>query len=128
MYGKVKEMVDPEDKNISPFAQLDLIKNVDGVFSKSQPDRRKVSEWNVLYELAQNLSAKEFVSIDEITEGIGSISAIYQIGSVAINEYLDKLDAMGFIRVDRTAGLDMIYKISDITQEIVMKEYYEAHR
>lgn len=128
MYGKVKEMVDPEDKNISPFAQLDLIKNVEGIFSKSQPDRRKVSEWNVLYELAQHLSEKEFVSIDEISEGVGSISAIYQIGSVAINEYLDKLDAMGFIRVDRTAGLDMIYKISDITQEIVMKEYYEAHR
>ena len=59
---------------------------------------------------------------------MGSISAIYQIGSVAINEYLDKLDAMGFIRVDRTAGLDIIYRVSAITQEMVMKEYYEAHR
>ena len=128
MYGKVKEMVDPEDKNISPFAQLDLIKSADGTFSKSQPDRRKVTEWNVLYEVAGYLSEKEFVSIDEISEGAGSISAIYQIGSVAINEYLDKLDAMGFIRVDRTAGLDIIYKVSDMTQEMVMKEYYEAHR
>lgn len=128
MYGKVKEMVDPEDKNISPFAQLDLIKSVDGTFSKSQPDRRKVTEWNVLYELARHLSDKEYVSIDEISDGVGSISAIYQIGSVAINEYLDKLDAMGFIRVDRTAGLDIIYRVSDITQEMVMKEYYEAHR
>ena len=128
MYGQVKEMVDPEDKNISPFAQLDLIKSVDGTFSKSQPDRRKVTEWNVLYELARHLCEKEFVSIDEISEGAGSISAIYQIGSVAINEYLDKLDAMGFIRVDRTAGLDIIYRVSAITQEMVMKEYYEAHR
>lgn len=128
MYGKVKEMIDPEDKNVSPFAQLDLIKSVDGTFSKSQPDRRKVTEWNVLYELARHLNEKEFVSIDEISEGVGSISAVYQIGSVTINEYLDKLDAMGFIRVDRTAGLDIIYKVSNITQEMVMKEYYKAHR
>lgn len=128
MYGKIREIVDPEDKNISPFAQLDLIKNVDGMFSKSQPDRRKVSEWNVLYELSRYLNEKEFISIDDISEGVGSISSIYQIGSVAINEYLDKLDTMGYIRVDRTAGLDIIYKVSDMSQESVMRAYYEAHR
>lgn len=128
MYGKVKEMVDPEEKNISPFAQLDLIKNIEGNYSKSQPDRRKVTEWNVLYEIARHLKEKEFVSIDEMTEGAGSICSIYQIGSVAVNEFLDKLDAMGYIRVDRTAGLDIIYRVSDMTQETVMKEYYEAHR
>ena len=128
MYGKIREMVDPEDKNISPFAQLDLIKNTDGTYSKSQPDRRKVTEWNVLYELARHLSQKEFVSIDEVTEGNGSICSIYQIGSVTVNEYLDKLDTMGYIRVDRTAGLDMIYKVSEMTQGRVLTEYYETHR
>lgn len=128
MYGKVKEMVDPEDKNISPMAQLDLIKSIDNVYTKSHPDRRKVSEWNVLYELARHLSEKDFVSIDEIIEGQGSIRAIYQLGSIAVNEYLDKLDTMGYIRVDRTAGLDMIYKVADLSLETVMKEYYEAHR
>lgn len=128
MYSKVKEMVDPEDKNISPFAQLDLIKNTDGNYTKSQPDRRKVTEWNILYELAGHLCEKDFISIDEVSEGTGSICSIYQIGSMAVNEYLDKLDAMEYIRVDRTAGLDMIYKVSDMTREEVMKAYYEAHR
>lgn len=128
MYGNVKEMLDPEDKNISPLAQLDLLKSVDGVYSKIQPDRRKVSEWNVLCELARHLSDKEFVSIDEISEGIGSIRAIYQMGSVAVNEYLDKLDTMGYIRVDRTAGLDMIYRIKNLSLESVMREYYKTHR
>lgn len=128
MYSKVKEMVDPEDKNISPFAQLDLLKNTEGNYSKVQPDRRKVTEWNVLYELSRHLCSKDFVSIDEISEGINSIGSIYQIGSVAVNEYLDKLDTMGYIRVDRTAGLDIIYKVINITPEMVMKEYYKAHR
>lgn len=128
MYGKAKEIHDPEDKNISPFAQLDLIKSVEGNFTKSQPDRRKISEWNVLYELSRCLSEREFVSIDEITEGTGSICDIYQISSVTVNEYLDKLDTMGYIRVDRTAGLDIIYRVSNMNSELVMKEYYETHR
>lgn len=128
MYGKVKEIHDPEDKNVSPFAQLDLIKNIEGNYTKSQPDRRKISEWNVLYELARHFEEKEFISIDEITDGIGSICAIYQISSVTVNEYLDKLDTMGYIRVDRTAGLDIIYKVSNMNSVSVMKEYYETHR
>lgn len=128
MYGKLKEINDPEDKNVSPFAQLDLIKSMEGNFTKTQPDRRKVTEWNVLYELARCLSDKEFVSIDEMTDGAGSICAIYQISSVAVNEYLDKLETMGYIRVDRTAGLDIIYRVSDMNLESVMKEYYETHR
>lgn len=128
MYGKSKEINDPEDKNVSPFAQLDLIKSIEGNFTKAQPDRRKVTEWNILYELARSLSAKEFISIDEITNGAGSICAIYQISSVAVNEYLDKLETMGYIRVDRTAGLDIVYRVSNMNLGSVMKEYYKTHR
>lgn len=128
MYGKVREITDPEDKNVSPFAQLDLIKNSDGKYSKTQPDRRKISEWILLFELAEKLNNRTYVSIEEISEGVGSVSAIYQINNVMINEYLDRLDAMGFIRVDRTAGLDMIYRVNDLSQEQVIEEYYKTHR
>lgn len=128
MYGKQKEILDPEDKNISPFAQLDLIKNVEGIYTKIQPDRRKISEWNVLYELAGYLKDKEFVSIDKVSEGINSLKSIYHLGTVAVNAYLDKLDAMGYIHVNRTAGLDIIYKEVDISKEWVMREYYQKHR
>ena len=128
MYGKEKEITDPEDKNISPFAQLDLIKNIEGSYSKTQPDRRKISEWNLLFELAEILQDKSYISIDEISDGIGSVASIYQISNVTINEYLDRLDAMGYIRIDRTAGLDMIYRVSELSQENVIQEYYETHR
>lgn len=40
MYSKNKIKSDPEEKNISPFSQLALIKNVDGKYTKKHPDRR----------------------------------------------------------------------------------------
>ncbi|MDD3185031.1 MAG: DUF4007 family protein [Anaerostipes sp.] len=128
MYGKTRGIIDPEDKSSSPFSILDLIKNSDGLYSRITPDRRMLNEWNILYELAIKMQGKEFISIDELSEGIAGIATIYQINSVQINEYLDKLDAMGFIQVNRTAGLDMVYKVRELSQESVMIQYYETHR
>lgn len=128
MYGKGKEIEDPEDKSVSPFVQLKLIKNVEGQYSKSTPDSRFVNEWNVLYELVVMMGEKVNISIEQVLNGECGVSKIYQIKSVVANELLDRLEAMDFIRVDRTAGLDIIYKNRELTPESVMLEYYKKHR
>ncbi|WP_158576425.1 hypothetical protein [Roseburia sp. AF25-25LB] len=44
-----------------------------------------------------------------------------------MNEYLDKLDNYGYIRLNRTAGLDMVYKNEEKNWEPqkVAELYYE---
>ena len=128
MYSNTKEISDPEDKNISPFAELKLLKKVDGRYSKVHADKRLVSEWIVLYELADRLQEKESVSIEELSSGEKGLQCIYQMSIVMINDYLDKLDALGFIHVDRTAGLDMIYKEKEFTTIDVLEDYYKNNR
>ena len=61
-------------------------------------------------------------------EGEESIASVFHLTTTQINELLDKLDSRGYIRVNRTAGLDVIYIETDITPEDVMREYYENHR
>ncbi len=128
MYSKSKEVSDPEDKNISPFTDLKLLKKVDGRYTKTQPDRWVINEWNVLYELAIILDGKSSISIEDAATGDNGIASIYQLSSVMINEYLDKLDAIGYIHVDRTAGLDIIYKSKEFTALDIMEEYYKKNR
>ncbi|MCR5203361.1 MAG: DUF4007 family protein [Lachnospiraceae bacterium] len=128
MYSKDKETDDPEDKNQSPFSQLGLVKYKDGEYIKERPDNRIINEWNVLFELTKKYKKDDSVSINDLIEGEGSIAAIYQITPTYINELLDKLDSRKMIRVNRTAGLDVIYIMTDMTCEEVMKEYYENHR
>ena len=70
----------------------------------------------------------ESVSINDLIEGEESISSLFQLTATHINELLDKLDSRGYIRVNRTAGLDVIYIETDMTPEDVMREYYENHR
>lgn len=126
-YSKGKEVYDPEDKNISPLTQLSLVRMNDRRYSKNKPDRRMISEWIVLYELSLLMKDKRSISIDEVTTGEKSLGAIFNMTVVLSNEFLDKLDARGLIKVDRTAGLDMIYKTTELDPDEIMKEYY-MHR
>lgn len=128
MYGKSKEISDPEDKSNSPLAQLGLIKNIGGKYSKNHPNRKDVSELIVLYELAFLLAEKESIAIDDAINGINGLARIYQISTVTANEILDKLDALEYIRVNRTAGLDVIYKMKDFSAISVVEEYYNKIR
>ncbi len=126
MYSKRKGNDDPEDKNISPFSQLFLIKNTSGKYSKLHPSIKGFSEFIVLYEIALRLSKQETLSIDELINGKYGMNKIYNISGVAVNDYLDKLDAGNYIRVDRTAGLDMIYPIEQLDSNEILKKYYEG--
>lgn len=128
MYSRDKQMVDPEDNNVSPFVQLGLIKRNNEMFVKCHPDYRKVNEWNVLYELSVLMKNCEEVSIDSISAGDRSLGMIYQLSRVDINELLDKLETLGYVRINRTAGLDMVYKKKSISQAEVLEEYYKRHR
>lgn len=128
MYGKTKAKVDPEDKSVSPFAQLGLVNYSYGKYSKSHPDGRIISEWNALYELTFLMADTDSISIDDAVNGEMGLSRIYQITLMTANDLLDKLDALGFIRVNRTAGLDVIYKNNELTPEAIVKAYYQSRQ
>lgn len=128
MYSKDPGIYDPEEKNVSPFVQLGLVKKSDKSYIKTHPDNRIISEWEILYELAVLMDKKDQISIEDALDSEYGILHIYQITDVQANEYLDRLDAMGYIHVDRTAGLDIIYRVKDFSRIDVMREYYNLHR
>lgn len=125
MYSKSKEKTDPEDKYMSPFAQLGLIKNIGGRYLKCHPNRKNFSDMLVLYELMNMLNGTESLSIDEVIYGTNGLSKIYNMTGVMANDYFDRLDAAGYIRVDRTAGLDVIYPVKREEPTKIIEEYYK---
>ncbi len=128
MYSKDKEINDPEEKNQSPFTQLGLVKYRDGEYTKMHPDKRIINEWNVLFELMKENKLGDSLSISNLIEGKESIASIYQLTATFVNELLDKLDSRNLIKVNRTAGLDVIYIETDMKSEDVLEEYYRNHR
>lgn len=124
MYGKNKEKLDPEDKNISPFSQLELIKKNGARYTKKHPNKKIFSEKIVLYELALMMIQKEGISIEDAVFGERGLAKIYNLTGVMANEYFDRLDAANYIRINRTAGLDMIYPVKKLNAIKILEEYY----
>ena len=131
MYSNSKEdNTDPEDKKVSPFAALGLLKQNGMNFSKEQPAQTLIDPLIVLYIIRDKLIEESALSIDEIVEGKNMPGRLLNLSRVLCNEHLDQLANRDYIVVNRTAGLDMIYPqlINDMDQVAILKEHYKSDR
>ena len=129
MYNATDVAEDPEESLSCPMAELGLIKksaNKKGTYIKMPPARELLDKMAVLYVILGNIKeGKESVSIDSLINDANNIGKVFNLDRVLINEYLDQLRVSGFITLNRTAGLDMVYVNTDKIPKDIMREYYE---
>lgn len=117
---------DPEEKRISPFAALGFLSKVDSnTFEKKHPARDLIDPSLILYVIADKIREENVLSIDDIVSGNNMPGKVFYLNRVSINEYLDQLQNKGYIRVNRTAGLDVIYPAYMPTTYAILEEHYE---
>lgn len=127
MYTREKtENYDPEEKKISPFTKLGLIKQNGNRYVKSNPDNSILNYMAVLYALKKYVEYKnvDSVKIDELINAPLSPGKVFNLKRIKMNGYLDKLEEHGYITVNRTAGLDMVYIKNKLTLEEIVEKYY----
>lgn len=129
MYNNTDVAEDPEESLSCPLIELGLIRksaNKNGTYVKTAPARELLDKMAVLYVILDNLDeGKESVSIESLINDTNNIGKVFNLDRVLINEYLDQLRVSGYITLNRTAGLDMVYVKDNRTPEGVMREYYE---
>lgn len=121
-----KDSHDPEDKKKSPFALLGLLSEVQSnLYEKKRPARDKIDPLLILYFIAERLKQELMIPIDEIVDASDMPGKILNLNRVAVNDYLDLLQNEGYLIVNRTAGLDMVYPDKLISPIEAIKEHYE---
>ena len=119
----------PEESLECPLTDLGLIQKsvkTKGAFVKSMPVRGALDKLAVLYVITQNLhESKSSVSIDDLLTAPNNIGRVFNLNRVTINEYLDQLRIAGYLTINRTAGLDMVYLESVKKPDEIMIEYYK---
>lgn len=129
MYNASGIEEDPEESLGCPLTELGLIcasTNKKGTYVKTPPTRELLDKMVVLYVILDNTEdGKTSVSLDSLINDANNIGRVFNLNRVLINEYLDQLRVSGYITLNRTAGLDMVYINDDRTPESVMREYYE---
>lgn len=124
MYMPGKE-TNPEEKNSSPFGKLGLLKNIDGLYCRRQPDLNKLPEEIVWFLLVDKEADRTSIYLDDLWKEVNSPGKILQLKRTALIEMLERLEEKDKIVMNRTAGLNMIYWKKGLTGEKIVKNYYE---
>ena len=128
MYMNSGNVEDPEESLACPLASLGLLQKSDNnknSFTKSAPPRDNLDKLVVLYVITCNLTEKKnSVSIDDLLNAPNNIGKVFNLNRVAINDYLDQLRISGYLTINRTAGLDMVYVEPVMRPRDIMVEYY----
>ena len=83
MYMPGKE-TNPEEKNSSPFGKLGLLKNIDGLYCRRQPDLNKLPEEIVWFLLVDKEADRTSIYLDDLWKEVNSPGKILQLKRTAL--------------------------------------------
>ena len=127
----------PESNMDSPFLDLQLLKVIDAkekVFAKNSPLSLVINPLIILAVIInekEKIEEKEKTKVSDIKIATlestpNNIGRIFNLNNLNVAMYLDKLQNMGYIKVVRTAGLDIIKINEELTFIEVVEKYYNS--
>lgn len=123
------EKINPEDNIESPLAELDLIELVsvnkgERVFRKNSPNINSIPLLILLAVIVDNAEGKKEIKISSLQKDVCNVGKIYNLDTITLFEALYRLEKMGYIKVIRTAGLDVIRLEMDMSATDCISAYY----
>lgn len=123
------ESYDPEEKKVSPFARLGLLRQSSNThYRRMQPKLDEALQAVTVYLIQQDRmqmeDKKKGVSIETLQKKAALPGRVCGLNRVTLNECLDRLAAKGMLLIHRTAGLDMVYSESEQTPYQIAEAYY----
>lgn len=114
----------PEEKNVSPFGKLGLLKRGNGGYERRQPDLNRLPEAVVWYLMAEQLDGRTSVYLDDLLEMRNGPGRLLGLKRPALLEILERLSQTGTITINRTAGLNMVYLSKEAVGSEIIRDYY----
>ena len=124
--------VHPENNIDCPIGELNLVDIIDKkkkIYRKAAPKKGTLNSLIVLAVVVDQAIANESgteVKINTILTDKNNAGKIFNLDVIALTEMLYELQKLGYIKVNRTAGLDVIKLNDGLTFEDVVKAYYES--
>ena len=120
---------DPEEKKISPFTRLGLLRqSANTHYRRMQPQLddalQTVAACLIQKYMTQMEEKQKGISIETLQKEAGLPGRVCGMNRLTLNECLDRLAAKGMLVVHRTAGLDMVYPKEDLTPYQIAETYY----
>lgn len=120
----------PEDNLTCPLTELGLVSAVtirrnERIYRKNMPKADKIPELIVLAAILNQYSGTQEIRISALQKGAGCIGNIFCLDTIALYQILYSLDQSGYLKVVRTAGLDVIKLKTEMSFIECVEHYYK---
>ena len=123
------EKVQPESNIDCPLGELGLIDIVSKrrkKYRKCTPPKDMLHPLILLSVILDQAGGAKVIKISAIQKDPCGAGKVFNLDIITITNLLYKIELMGLIKVIRTAGLDVINIVTDMTFEDCVREYYKA--
>lgn len=131
--AKLNPKKDSPENNIDcPLGELELLDVLDKrkrVFKKVTPRKDTIHPIVVLAAIIKQCETEDGdyceIKISKLLNSECSVGKVFNLDTLVLSYYLDKLQDMGYLRVIRTAGLDVVKLIKPLTFNECIQKYYD---
>jgi hypothetical protein len=129
-YSKQNSNDNPEDNIESPLTELGLIeylynKNNVRVYKKVMIKENLLPDLIALAIILDNTNGEKELKISTLLKGENSIGKVFNLDMVRIINILYRLEKQGYVKVVRTAGLDIVELLTDMKYADCVQLYYD---
>lgn len=123
-YYVKEKIVSPENTTICPLTELHLIEQTDSKdYKKCVPDKDSLHPLIVLGAICDWVESDEIL-ISNLMSQEGSVAKIFNFDRATCFYYLEQLRKLGYLSINRTAGLDVVRITTRLTFNEAMELYY----
>lgn len=121
--------VSPENNIDCPLGELGLVEVLNKkkkIYKKHTPLPKSIDPWIALAVIVDNAGDRQEISLNELLSAPCNIGRVYNLDSIALLDVLYRIEKLGKIRINRTAGLDVINITERMSYLDCVVMYYKA--
>lgn len=119
----------PENNIDCPFGELglvDILNKRKKTYKKSIPAIESLNPYVVLAVIVDNANGRKEISLNELLNTPRNIGKVFNLDSITMLDILYQIEKRGLIKINRTAGLDVITIQEELDFFDCVNRFYES--
>lgn len=127
-YKTSPNRVAPESNIDCPLGELgliDILSREKKTYRKAIPSPSTIDPWVALAIIVDRKGETKEISLNELLTAPCNIGKIFNLDAISMLDVLYKIEKLGMIKIIRTAGLDIIRVLEQLSFQDCVNSYYE---
>lgn len=119
----------PENNIDCPFGELgliDILSKEKKTYRKAIPTANSINPWIALAVIVDQANGAKEVSLNELLTAPCNIGKVFNLDAITMLDVLYQIERLNKIKINRTAGLDVIRILDDLNFQKCVDAYYSS--